>query len=195
MSSELETLDVMTNVNMPMLHMSAEMQTTEGGSKNRKEAKSRPYKDITGMRFGKLLAVEKTNVRDYKRSVIWKCVCSCGKECLFSEDALVHHKNSSCGCDWVNGNKYNNLDRVLHRVEGTCLEKLCITKARADSKTGYVGITLTANGQYRATIGFKGKRYYLGTYYDLEDAIAARRRGEKIHEEFLKENGVVLAGK
>lgn len=72
-------------------------------------------------------------------------------------------------------------------MEGTCLERLCMTKARADSKSQHVGIYITTNGRYRASIGFKGKRYHLGTFVKLEDALAARKRGEQMHEVFVRE--------
>ena len=39
---------------------------------------------------------------------------------------------------------------------------------------------------YRALIGFQGKRYYLGTYATLEEAIKARQRGEQMHLDFLE---------
>ena len=34
-------------------------------------------------------------------------------------------------------------------------------------------------GKYRADIGFKGKRYYLGSFSDYEEAVAARMEAEK----------------
>ena len=142
--------------------------------------------NLIGKRFNQLLVIEKTEHRDYKGSVVWKCRCDCGTECLYSEDQLVHHRTRSCGC--YRSNVLNhNLNNGLHRTEGTCLERLCISKARADSKSGHVGIYITAKGSYRASIGFQGKRYYLGTYSTLEDAIKARKRGEEMHHEFLRE--------
>ena len=145
--------------------------------------------DLTGKRFSQLLVTEKTEKRDYKGSVIWKCLCDCGTECMYSEDDLVHHEIKSCGCYRSNVLSHN-LNKGLHRIEGTCLERLCITKARADSKSGYVGIYIAANGSYRVSIGLQGKRHYLGTYHSLDEAVKARKRGEELHMEFLeKMNG------
>lgn len=150
----------------------------------RKEESKILYKDLTGMQFGQLVVYEKSSLRDYKGSVVWKCKCSCGSECTYSEDMLIHHKTISCGCYRSEVLRYN-LNKGLHRMEGTCLERLCLTKARSDSRSGYIGIYITKDGRYRASIGFKGKRYWLGTFSNLEDALAARKRGEQMHEKFV----------
>ena len=43
------------------------------------------------------------------------------------------------------------------------------------------------NGKYRAMIGFKGERFYLGTYDCMEKAVEARLKAEEeIHEAFVK---------
>ena len=39
------------------------------------------------------------------------------------------------------------------------------------------------NGAY---ISFRKKRYYLGRYQNIEDAVKARKRGEEMHDEFLE---------
>ena len=47
---------------------------------------------------------------------------------------------------------------------------------------------LTAKGRWRASICFKGKRHYLGSYTSFEDAVKARRRAEEnLHDRFLQE--------
>ena len=43
----------------------------------------------------------------------------------------------------------------------------------------------------RAAIGFQGKVYNLGTFVNLEDAVAARKKAEEeLYEPFLREHGV-----
>ena len=142
------------------------------------------YRDLTGMQIGRLRVLSKTDKRDYKGSIYWRCRCSCGNVCLYSADSLIYGHIVSCGCyrkEVISA----NIAYQPHRVDGTCVERLLSTKARPDSKSGYVGIHIRKNGRYRATIGFKGKQYDLGTYEKLEDALAARRRGEEMHQDFL----------
>ena len=140
--------------------------------------------NLTGMKIGMLTVIEPLDSRDDKGSVIWLCKCECGKEKTYSADALMHGGIVSCGCYRENVLP-NLLNSRLHRIDGTCLETLLRKKARSDSKTGIVGVHLTKNGSYTVSITLKGKRYYLGTYKELEDAINARSRGEELHRQFI----------
>lgn len=74
----------------------------------------------------------------------------------------------------------------LHHVDGTCVEFLQ-RKMRKDNRSGYTGVAQTRSGRWRASITFKGKRYHLGTYDSMEDAVKVRWRGEEMHDRFLEE--------
>jgi len=54
-------------------------------------------KDITNKRFGRLVAKEKTDKRDGS-SIVWKCICDCGKEKRVSVSRLSSGSTKSCGC-------------------------------------------------------------------------------------------------
>lgn len=142
------------------------------------------YRDLTGQRFGRLTVLEKTDQRNYKGSVLWLCHCDCGNDVTHSEDALMHNRIKSCGC-YRKTEICQKINEKLHRIEGTCIERLNVQKPRSDNMSGHVGIHKINDNRYRAMIGFQGKRYYLGTFPTLEDAIDARRRGEQMHVDFL----------
>lgn len=54
--------------------------------------------DITGMRFGKLVALEQTDERKYSGGVVWVCKCDCGNICKASINQLQAGYRKSCGC-------------------------------------------------------------------------------------------------
>lgn len=54
--------------------------------------------DLIGQRFGKLVAIEPTEKRTDQGSVVWKCICDCGKEKEVSARRLIRGKVRSCGC-------------------------------------------------------------------------------------------------
>lgn len=62
-------------------------------------AKVKPgQKDLTGMRFGRLVCIEPTEERGAGGGIIWRCRCDCGNECLAVSTQLTHGFKKSCGC-------------------------------------------------------------------------------------------------
>lgn len=57
--------------------------------------------DLTGRRFGRLVAVEEVE-RDYMNRVVsnalWRCRCDCGQEIITLAGSLKAGKTRSCGC-------------------------------------------------------------------------------------------------
>lgn len=142
--------------------------------------------DLSDRRIGFLTVVEKTDGRDYKGSVLWKCRCDCGKDVLYSADALLHGRIKSCGC-YRKNEICGKIHKTLHLVDGTCIERLNSQKPRTDNKSGHVGVHIINENKYVAHIGFQGKEYYLGTFAAIEDAIKARQSGERMHLNFLEQ--------
>jgi len=63
-------------------------------------------KDISGQKFGKLVALEPTNKRTTYGGVIWRCLCDCGNEAEVACRHLIVTKyegkgTRSCGCLWI----------------------------------------------------------------------------------------------
>lgn len=55
------------------------------------------FKDITGQRFGRLVAIE-TAGKANKVITLWRCICDCGNESIVRNHQLTSGKTSSCGC-------------------------------------------------------------------------------------------------
>lgn len=58
-----------------------------------------PYKtsDITGQRFGRLIAIRPTERRQ-SRCVVWECLCDCGTTCYRNVNSLHSGNEKACGC-------------------------------------------------------------------------------------------------
>lgn len=54
--------------------------------------------DLTGITFGRLAVISKTDKKDSNRGSIWKCLCSCGNTREASRHSLVFGHVKSCGC-------------------------------------------------------------------------------------------------
>lgn len=53
--------------------------------------------DLTGLNFGRLTAIEPTNIRSGGH-IIWKCQCECGNIAFVDSNALKKGNTRSCGC-------------------------------------------------------------------------------------------------
>lgn len=55
-------------------------------------------KDITNQRFGRLVALKKTNKTTKEHYIIWECLCDCGSVCEVDLHSLEKGNTQSCGC-------------------------------------------------------------------------------------------------
>lgn len=142
-------------------------------------------RDLKNQQFGRLTALYPTEQRDSKGNVYWHCQCECENFVDVTEDALVQKTCKSCGC--LKEEVQKNIFNTLHRVDGTCLEYLEKRKFRIDNTSGFRGVSKKRNSKYKAGIGFKGKRFYIGTYESFEEAVSARLQAEHlIHDGFVE---------
>lgn len=142
---------------------------------------SRPgKKDYIGKKFGRLTVAEYVGKRNGMHQ--WKCVCDCGKETVVSQTLLQTGKTKSCGC--LQAEVYRDNLKLIDGTSVTILETRK-NKLSAANTSGHTGI-YRRYGKWVAQISFKGKTYYLGAYEEREEAIIARRKGEKMHDEFLR---------
>lgn len=141
-----------------------------------------------GERYGRLTAVQQTEQRS-GRSVIWECLCDCGGTVNVRATMLTSGHTTSCGCVKQELDKEKDFKRILTYTDDTCIEfAKGIGKPRANtsSDTGVRGVVLK-DGKYQAQIRFRKKRYYLGRFSRLEDAVEARRKAEARVEEYVAE--------
>lgn len=54
--------------------------------------------DLTGQRFGRLVALKKSERTDAKRNTWWICQCDCGNIKEVRTSCLIHGYAKSCGC-------------------------------------------------------------------------------------------------
>lgn len=141
--------------------------------------------DLTGQTFGRLTVLER--IKDGRRTY-YRCSCECGNETTVRADALTHQKQRSCGkCGYGKERQAEAVRRTF--VDGTQPAKIALDKEpTAANRSGHVGVNWDkSRGKWAAGIRFRGKRYNLGRYDDIRDAIAAREAAEKeIYGRFLE---------
>lgn len=75
-------------------------------------------KDITGIKFGRLTAIEVDSSKDSRKSY-WVCKCDCGKTTTVRGDMLKSGNTSSCGCLKKEIDKINLIANHSHKMSGT----------------------------------------------------------------------------
>lgn len=74
----------------------------------RAESNRSHFQDLTGQRFGKLVALERVN--EERRGFLWKCQCECGKLAEVKSYSLLNGHTRSCGCLVSGGVLVRNLN-------------------------------------------------------------------------------------
>ncbi len=135
--------------------------------------------DLTGQRFGRLTVLEPAE--NIGGRTAWLCRCDCGQETAVKTCRLRSGRAVSCGC------ARRGIENLTY-IDGTCVELLRTKTIRRNNTSGVPGVDWRpSKGTWRASICFKGKRYYLGSYHKFEDAVKARQRAkEELHEGFLR---------
>lgn len=147
--------------------------------------------DLTNKKFGRLTALYPTSKRD-NAFIIWRCKCECGNEVDVSSHNLSSGNSTSCGCYRVElglkkAEEFANYKKDAY-VFDTRLDVIKPGKrANKNNATGYLGVfKRKKDGKYVATIRFQKKAYFLGSYYEIEDAIESRKMAEnKLYGDFL----------
>ena len=147
---------------------------------------SRKKLELTGQRYGRLVVLRQAE--NIGKRTAWLCRCDCGNEVVVRTNRLRSGHTTSCGCKGPGGTPGVGLPGLTY-VEGTCLEMLRAKTVRSNNTSGVPGVDwLTAKGRWRASICFKGKRYYLGSYSVFADAVKTRKQAEaELHDKFVDE--------
>lgn len=150
----------------------------------RKEKPKEKCLNLQGERYGRLTVlepmIEKNGTVNY-----WKCQCDCGKQCFCHKESLRSGTTRSCGCLQEEQRK-ENMRNAIHFVDGTCVERIACRRTFSNNTSGHRGVYRRENNRWRASIGFQGKKYYLGTFEKYEDAVNARLEAEKeLYDSFL----------
>lgn len=150
------------------------------------------FKDITGQRFGRLVALEATGKKEKSgRSYIWKCQCDCGNICYVSGSHLRSGDTRSCGC-LASEHGQEIIKKALaeskkYQISDTDVRVLLPDRMQSNNTSGRRGVSWDSSVKlWKAYITFRKHRYYLGSSRDFETAVQYREEAERmIHGEFL----------
>lgn len=131
-------------------------------------------KDITGMTFGYLTAMEPTGEKK-RGDLVWRFSCKCGNVVQLPATRALQGNTLSCGCL-----KGERLRQTRKFFAGTSLsQSLSESVESTRAASGYTGVTPKGD-KWQANIKYRGVRYFLGSYWDKEEAVKARGRAKEL---------------
>ena len=104
------------------------------------------FKDLTGLRFERLIALECIKKREGKRlRTYWRCKCDCGNEIVTMAQGLACGGTKSCGCynrdaHFKHGHTANRQSTLTFNSWGAMLERCYRPKASGFNRYGGRGI-------------------------------------------------------
>ena len=141
-----------------------------------------------GTVFGRLTVIQSAKSEGEGRRYL--CKCECGKETVVTGRLLKRGDVRSCGCLYLE-NSIKKIEKVNKEnvIENTSINQIKPTGLRKNNTSGVRGVDWDiVNKKWRARIIFKGKRYDLGKFDNIEDAAKARKAAEeKMFEPFLEQ--------
>lgn len=142
--------------------------------------------NLIGQKFGRLRVIANANRKGY---VV--CKCDCGNIHEVRACNLTKHKQPtvSCGCyrkEVVSAIGKNTIHKnsekrnAINEKYGTNIGIISNTNPPRNNRSGYKGVWYdSVHGVYQAYIKFRHKRYHLGVYKNLNDAVKARQEAEE----------------
>jgi len=123
------------------------------------------YKDITGQRFGRLVAqsVEYTTRKNARSIIVWKCQCDCGNTYYADGNNLRRGNTLSCGCLRSEKSKQN----IAHC---NATRKARTPKPKSD----------TSISAYRVLIKATGEEYYFSSVTAIFGTLKPEQLGCKL---------------
>ena len=95
--------------------------------------------DLTGQRFGKLVALEYAGTSK-RRESLWRCACDCGNESIVRGDVLRRGTTESCGCG--KGLKHGHHKKPWYSSYKAMMERCYLKSSSNYERYGGKGVTV-----------------------------------------------------
>jgi hypothetical protein len=128
--------------------------TTSCGCLRVELLRNKNLKDITGNRFGKIVAIRRTENQQHG-SYVWECKCDCGNICYYNTETLNAGHANSCGCAKSIGEA--NIEKIF-KENKINFKKQFYFKDMTNRKYDFA--ILNENNEVISLIEFDGEQHY-----------------------------------
>lgn len=156
--------------------------------------------DLTGQRFGRLVAKVLTGWKDESHQAIWYCECDCGEPCFVHSGDLVSGNTGSCGClqagksklevyvrQYFDGTKPKSFDRYESQVRFDDLRGI------SNGKLSYDFGLYDGNGNLECLIECQGMQHYKPVErFGGEEQFEVQQFHDELKREYAANHGIRL---
>ena len=144
--------------------------------------------NITNIRFDSLIALEPTDKRSrHDGSVIWKCLCDCGKICYKGLSDLKTSTHNSCGCERSRSGGEKKIERILTENNIPFEIEKTFNSCKLESNY-FARFDFYVNNKY--LIEFDGKQHFEET--DFYKPLIEIQKIDIFKNNWCKENNIPL---
>lgn len=146
------------------------------------------FQDISGQRFGRLVAIRPASLRARNGNAMWVCQCDCGNQITIDVQRLKNGSSRSCGClrrELARKRMTTNPKTVAHFGDTSVLfDKNGIPTAAFEihsrNKSGVLGVHFDQTQQvWNARMMRHGVLVLNKSFKNFSDAVVARREAER----------------
>lgn len=154
-------------------------------------------RDLTGQRFGKLVALSPFKNKKYKKNEYWwHCKCDCGKTHDVREVSLINGDTTSCGCSKQSRGEMT-IEKILKENNIKYLHDYALFKDLKLPSGGigrYDFILLDNTYHPYRLIEYDGEQHFKITsgYFNGEEGLKIRQQNDKIKNEYAKLHNLPL---
>lgn len=145
------------------------------------------YLDITGQRFGKLIALYPTETK--KRKMYWMCQCDCGNQVEVCGESLRSGNTMSCGCLKQSQGEYI-IEQLLLKYQIPYVKEYSAFKYEDSNQ--YARFDFYVNNQY--FIEFDGEQHYKANnrWWNTTELVEQYKIRDTIKNNWCKNNNIPL---
>lgn len=124
---------------------------------------SQRKKDLTGIRFGRLVALEideekMENRKDYDTRAYWRCKCDCGNFTTVSANYLIQGHTNSCGCIHSIGEE--KIGKILTESQISFQKEYSFSDLLGNKKPLRFDFAIFDEGKIKYLIEYQGEQHF-----------------------------------
>lgn len=169
-----------------------EGKTTSCGCLMKELASIKSLKDISGQRFGKLIAVQRIGSTRNKHAT-WLCQCDCGKTSIVDSSSLISGNTKSCGCLISNGE--NIIADILDSMNVKYQQQYTFSNLTGDdghSRLRFDFAVFNNENELLCLIEFQGEQHFFPRKEDTSKTFSKRLRYDEKKRKYCIEHNIKL---